>query len=163
MPYSKEPISSDIIQWINTLFSMKRGGNYVWGWFIMFKYGGTQIISTLEESLQKSNIICTTAQSVWSLGHGKNILLRNHTKFSTVLFTTTNIFKAVATFLSHIFLGLWPHKQRCFGERTTNHSISIFHWTESSLHAGKTHSHTCTESCVARWGSIAKHQHLLSF
>ena len=25
---------------------------------------------------------------VWSLGHGKNILLRTHTKFSTVLFTT---------------------------------------------------------------------------
>ena len=67
----------------------------------MFKYGGTQIISTLEESLQKSNIICTTAQSVWSLGHGKTILLRTHIKFSTVLFTTHHY--------CWLFSGKWPH------------------------------------------------------
>lgn len=56
--------------------------------------------------------------------------------------TTTSIFKAVASFLTYIFLLLRPYKQCCSRDPQT----TIFPYLTGLDHAGKICSHTCTES-----------------
>lgn len=56
--------------------------------------------------------------------------------------------KAVPTLWSPIFLCLWPHKQRCFEERTKTHTLSIFHLTESCLCTQGKYVHTLVLSLV---------------
>lgn len=82
-----------LLEHTNTVFPIRRGGHCALCWFVEPKYGDAPVVSTLEESLQKSSVMCTAVQSLWSPGHGKNILLRiyNRTIFNCITHNTSSV------------------------------------------------------------------------